>query len=513
MHSLTVGALLDAAVERDPTAPALVDQERRLTYAELQDEVDRAVRALRDARVRRGTTVAASAANGIDMLVAFLATMRRGARWVGISRALTSSERGFLLNHCRARVFLTDGTDPAGAAARIGTVFTLGADGSWQDAVRNAAASRPTAEPDPLAPAAIAYTSGTTGRPKGVVHSQRNLTLPGRYLATTADFDDSSVVGVALPFTTLNVIIVSALPALFAGRPCIAVPKLEASTIARWIARERITNMSIPPPVLYDLATRDDIGPDALATLRSPRTGGAEFPDTTRAMFAARFDLDVVGTYGLTEAPAVVTVESRDEPHVPGASGKVVPYLDVRIVDDRGEPVPTGEIGEIAVTASTAGDWRGVWRPMLGYWRRPAATRAAIRDGMLLTGDIGYLDADGNLYVVDRKGNLVNRGGANVYPAEIERILRQVPGVAHGAVVGLPDARLGERVAVAIEVEPGVTLSPETILDHCRAHLARYKVPEVVVFVSSLPRNSMGKVILPEVREQISAAMSTVEPR
>jgi long-chain acyl-CoA synthetase len=165
------------------------------------------------------------------------------------------------------------------------------------------------------------------------------------------------------------------------------------------------------------------------------------------------------------------------------------------------------------VTASTAADWRGVWRPMLGYWRRPAATRAAIRDGMLLTGDIGYLDADGNLYVVDRKGNLVNRGGANVYPAEIERILRQVPGVAHGAVVGLPDARLGERVAVAIEVEPGVTLSPETILDHCRAHLARYKVPEVVVFVSSLPRNSMGKVILPEVREQISAAMSTVEPR
>jgi acyl-CoA synthetase (AMP-forming)/AMP-acid ligase II len=310
---------------------------------------------------------------------------------------------------------------------------------------------------------------------------------------------------VALPFTILNVMIVSVLPTLFAGRPCIAVPKLDAATIARWTADERITNFSIPPPVLYDLATRDDIDPASLATLRAPRTGGAELPDATRTMFAARFGTEVVGTYGLTEAPATVTIEPRGEPHVQGSSGRAVPFVEVRIVDTDGRALPTGETGEIAVRAATQGAWRGVWRPMLGYWRRPAATRDAVRDGMLLTGDIGRLDADGNLFVLDRKGNLITRGGANVYPAEVERVLGRLPGVAHSAVVGLPDPRLGERVAVAIERERDTTLTREAVVDHCRSHLAREKVPEVVLFLDALPRNAMGKVIVADIRDMMES--------
>jgi long-chain acyl-CoA synthetase len=128
---------------------------------------------------------------------------------------------------------------------------------------------------------------------------------------------------------------------------------------------------------------------------------------------------------------------------------------------------------------------------------------------MLLTGDVGRVDADGNLFVLDRKGNQVNRGGASVYPAEVERVLRELPGVAHSAVVGVPDARLGERVAVAIEVERGATLSREAVLEHCGARLAGYKVPEIVVFVDALPRNSMGKVVIPTVRDAIVADAST----
>jgi fatty-acyl-CoA synthase len=145
---------------------------------------------------------------------------------------------------------------------------------------------------------------------------------------------------------------------------------------------------------------------------------------------------------------------------------------------------------------------------MLGYWRRPAASRRVLSNGIVLTGDVGRVDDEGNLFVLDRKVRLVNRGGASVYPAEIERILGDLPGVVHSTVVGVPDPRLGERVAVAIEVEPGSALSSDIVLEHCRARLPRYKVPEFVEFVTALPRNSMGKVIVPNVRDGIVGAIA-----
>jgi len=508
LRPATVGELVAASADHDPDALALVDEHRRLTYADLADEIARAARVLADDGVRRGTAVAASGVNGIDLVVAFVATMELGGRWVGLGRATPSADCMSMLRHCRARVLLTDRPDHeqmSPAETRI--VHTLGSRGSWRAAVRAADRRGASTRPDPSWPAAIAYTSGTTGRPKGVVHSQHNLTLPGRYTATTPDFDATSVIGVALPFTTLNVMIISVLPTLYAGRPCIALPKLEAGTVAEWVARERITNLSIPPPVLYDLATRDDIHGDHLATLRAPRTGGAELPDPTRARYASKFGVDVVGTYGLTEAPATVTIEPRGEPHVPGASGRALPYLEVRIVDEDGTSLPIGDTGEIAVTAAREGAWHDLWQPMLGYWRRPAATRDAVQDGILRTGDIGRLDAAGNLFVLDRKGNLITRGGANVYPAEVERVLRTLPGVAHSVAIGVPDPRLGERVAVSIEPEPGAALTRDAVVSHCATHLARYKVPEVVVFVDKLPRNAMGKVLVESVRDAVGAAV------
>jgi long-chain acyl-CoA synthetase len=191
-----------------------------------------------------------------------------------------------------------------------------------------------------------------------------------------------------------------------------------------------------------------------------------------------------------------------------GSSGRALPYLDVRIVDRDGACVPTGETGEIVVAAATHGAWHDLWRPMLGYWRRPAASRVVVRDGVLFTGDVGRLDADGNLFVLDRKGNLITRGGANVYPAEVERVLRTLPGVAHSAVLGVPDPRLGERVAAVIETTRGATLTRDTVIEHCGDHLARDKVPEFVVFVPALPRNAMGKVVVKTLREVVVAAVA-----
>jgi acyl-CoA synthetase (AMP-forming)/AMP-acid ligase II len=500
MEPATVQEFLDDAVRRCPDEPALLGDDWSLSFAQLDHEVNKACHILSGVGIRRGSTVAASSGNSADIVVAFLAAMRLGARWVGLNRALSEFQRHNLISHSRARVMLTDVPfDLAAGTPKTAKVTVITMSGTAGDEWRDRMAAAPTArrhapQVDPLAPAAIAYTSGTSGSPKGVVHSQHNITLPGRFLATTPDFDAEAVGGVCLALTILNVIAVSVLPSIIARRPCVILPRPDPTLIAETVERHRITSMSMPPPTLFDMAHRDDVVPGSLRTLRHPRTGGAELPEEVRRAFSNRFGAEIAATYGLTEAPTIVSLERRGRPHVPGSSGEIVPYLDVRIVGDEGEELAPGETGEICIGAAEHGPWGGSYRPMLGYWRRPAATRKTLVDGVLHTGDLGYMK-DGQLFPKDRRDNLILRGGASIYPAQVERVIRSLPGVADCAVVGLPDPRLGQRVAVAIELDDDTALGAEDVLEHCRRRLARYEVPESVVFVTALPRNTMNKVV------------------
>jgi long-chain acyl-CoA synthetase len=511
----TVDELLQAAVGECPGAPALVGDEWSLTFAQLDLETNKACHVLAGEGIRRGSTVAASSSNSADIVVAFFAVMRLGARWVGLNRALSDHQRRNLIGHSGARIMLTDvpfeSKTASGAPTRVITMS--GTDGDeWRGRMAAApACRRKSTRIDPLAPAAISYTSGTSGSPKGVVHSQHNITLPGRFLATTPDFDSSAVGGVCLALTILNVIAVSVLPSLAARRPCVILPRPDPTLIADWVERHRITSMSMPPPTLFDLAHRNDISPAALRTLHHPRTGGAELPEEVRRAFTERFGHAIAATYGLTEVPTIVALERRGTPHIPGSSGEVLPYLDVQILDDDGRQLPPGETGEICVRAAESGAWAGSYRPMLGYWRRPAASRKALSGGFLHTGDLGSLRG-GHLFPKDRRDNLILRGGASVYPAQVERVIRAIAGVADCAVVGLPDRRLGQRVAVAIELEDGAAVTASDVLDHCRQRLARYETPEWVVFLHHLPRNTMNKVVRRAVLDQIVPMIGQDEP-
>jgi acyl-CoA synthetase (AMP-forming)/AMP-acid ligase II len=190
-----------------------------------------------------------------------------------------------------------------------------------------------------------------------------------------------------------------------------------------------------------------------------------------------------------------VTTEDPALPRVPGASGRALPHLSVTVRDDDGALLVAGEVGEVCVGPAEDGPFAGAYTPMLGYWNRPEATNEALRDGSLRTGDLGYLTADGDLVITDRKGDLIVRGGANVYPAEVERVLHEEPRVAGCAVVGIADERLGERVVAAVVREGATRLTADELREHCARSLARYKVPERFLFVDELPRNAMGKVI------------------
>lgn len=481
----SVARVLDHVLATDPDREALVTRSGRLSYAQLDGLADRAAGALRSLGMGPGDRVAASLPNDAAVVVAFHGAMRLGAVWVGVNRALAPAEKRYLLADSGATLLLCDEDLPD-----AGTRVVRAAE--WQAAV-DAAPDRPAGvDVDPLAPAGIAYTSGTTGHPKGAVHSQHNLLAPGAVLVETRGYGPALRKGDCFPFTILNMAVLTTLLVSQAGGCSVVMDRIDAEGVAGWIRRERVTTWNGPPALLHDLATDATVAPSDLASLTEVWTGGADCPEVVRSRFEGKFGLPVLATYGLSEAPTVVAIDPPGGPHVAGASGRPLPHLTVRIVGADGGTRPPGETGEVCV-APAAGDDR--YRTMLGYWQRPEATAEALAGGELHTGDLGYLDAGGYLHLRDRKNLLIVRGGANVYPAEVERVLLEAPGVAGGAVLGVPDERLGERVAAVVEPAPGVALDEAAVRAHCLANLARYKVPERVVVVDRLPRNAMGKIV------------------
>jgi acyl-CoA synthetase (AMP-forming)/AMP-acid ligase II len=494
IHLGPITETLDHVLESEPNRNALVAASGALSYRDLDAAANAAAAALVELGVRPGDRVAASLPNDTDIVVAFHGAMRLGAIWVGINRPLAPVEKEELLAAADPALFLADADTAATHARRWRTIPARDPDGKtdWSRAVAAFpnAARPPT--PDPKLPAGIAFTSGTTGAPKGIVHSQRNLLLPAASLVASRGYDETLRKGDCLPLTILNLQVLTTLVTSRAGGCCILTDRRDARGVAQWIAKESVNVWNGVPAILYSMTQDQQLDPGLLATLRDVWTGGAPCPEELFEAFHSRFGLKLHQSYGLTEAPTVVSIEPLEGQHVPGSSGRVLPHLEVAICDDAGSDLPVANNGEIVVRAARGGQWAGEYTAMLGYWNSGELEPFGSRE--LRTGDIGSLDAEGNLHVHDRKKLLILRGGANVYPAEVERVIDRLPSVRASAVIGVADARLGQIVVAAVEIDPGSLLAPTQVIDHCRESLARYKVPERVVFVESLPRNAMGKV-------------------
>jgi long-chain acyl-CoA synthetase len=514
-----VAAVLDPILRSDPDRLALVGRSGRLTYAELDQVVDATAAALSDLGVGRFDRIAACLPNDLDIVVTLLASQRLGAIWVGINKALAPPEKNYLLRDSGARVFLampevTAALSPHDAQLPdLGHVLSVDpADAanpsSWTARVSSfAGASRVDCDVDAHAPAAIAYTSGTTGYPKGAVHSQHNLLLPGAVSVATGRYGGCSQ-GVVLALTILNMQILGPLTAFQDGAHCVAMDRVDPEGLAAWIRDERVQNVCAVPTILYDLLMHPNIGPADLSSLVLPEVGGAVVPEEFRRLYRNRFGKGVSIGYGMTEAPTAVTWSDPQAGAMAGLCGRPLPQMEIQIRDGSENVLLPGEVGEICVAPASRGDWKGVYTPMLGYWGRPDATAEALCDGVYHTGDLGLLADDGNLYIRGRRNELILRGGANVYPAEVERILEEDPRVLASAVLGIEDARLGERVVAAVELKPHQQVTPDELVAHLRGRLARYKLPERIVFVDRLPRNAMSKVIKRDLRHLFRAEKS-----
>lgn len=485
---LQLGPLLDRAVAAASRKTALAGARGRLTYAEMADEVRRAASALDRLGVQPGDRVAVSLPNDIDIVVALMGIWARGAVFVGIHTVLASPEKHYLIQDCDPSLFLTaDPTENVGASRAIGLE-------EWQPTVASADPTEPLPEVDPLAVAAIAYTSGTTGNPKGVMHSQHNALLPGAVAVSRDSYDEDDVFLCVQPLTILNLQVLNPLTTLQALGTCCIADRHDPVSLARWIKQEGVTHFAVVPTVAYDLLTHPDVHPDDLATLTKPRVGGAAMAESVKLLFEERFGVKPATSYALTEGPTLVTRQDLSLPIIEGSCGRPLPHIQVDVLDDADRPVPAGEVGEICFGPRRDGPWAGAYRTMLGYWGRPDLTADTLRGGMVHSGDLGRFDADGELFIVERRSQLIIRGGNNIYPAEIERVLAADSRVAECCVVGRSDDRLGEVVVAFVQLASGIETSAEELLVLCKANLASYKIPDEFCFVSTFPRTPLGKI-------------------
>lgn len=520
-----VAGILDTWVLQRPDAQALVDRHRSLDFKQLNAEVKAGAAFLESLGVNRGDRVAASTGNQLELVVAFLAVQRLGAIWVGMNRRLAAPEKQYLLDDAKASVLLAD-TQTAEAARSTAargvapTIVTLGEGGAERDWSRGLAQfegrSCRSRAVDPWAAAAIAYTSGTTGRPKGVVHSQHSIVLAATIAALNSGRFDSAVVrATATPLTILNLMILGPVCAFVTGARHVCIDRVDAAGVAEWIRRERVNTISLPPPTVSDLIVLPGLRDDALESIEWLVVGGASVPSDLPAKFKLRFGRELTIGYGQTECPTGMSMTSSDSPNSPGCVGRPHRHLEVSIRDGACAELANGECGEICYRATGHGAWAHVYSGPLGYWGNPQATEALWRGGWVHSGDLGHLDSFGNLFIEGRRSDVIIRGGANVYPAEVERVLRMHVGVRDCAVVGVRDDRLGQVVGAAIEATADHSTGTliDELLSLCSGELARYKIPVRWILLPDLPRNAMRKVIKDELSQLLAAVPDCALPR
>ena len=475
-----------------PDRPALIFEGTEITYAALDDAANSVARALRDRGIGRGDRVALLMPNVPEFAYAYYGALKLGAIVVSINTSLMADEIEFIVQDSGAAILLSELTAFAARPGAAIEAVDLPAD----------------------APAAIVYTSGTTGVPKGATLSHGNVTFAmtskQRYLGITPE--DRLLLFLPLYHCFGQNAILNA--AMQAGATVVLQRGFDAGQRAR-LARRRSRDDDVRRAGDVQRAARSrgrriaaiaaaaGEGQGPLAGVRYCFSAAAPLPIQVETAWRERFGLVIHQGYGLTETSPFASYNHATA-HRAGSIGVAIDQVEMRVVDVRTrQPLPAGERGEIVIRGPNV---------MLGYWNRPNETAEVMQDGWFHTGDIGRTDVDGYFYIEDRIKDMVIIGGSNVYPAEIENVLSQHPAVADAAVFGVPAPVLGERVWAAVVLGPGATVTESEIIAFCRARMAHFKVPARVEFVDELPRNRTGKVLKRVLRQRHGAPAGPITP-
>jgi long-chain acyl-CoA synthetase len=490
-----LSSVLEQAAASQPDRLAIRMDQMVLTYAQLHDAAARVTALLSAAGVGPGDRVGLMLPNIPAFPIAFYGALGAGAIVVPMNPLLKGREVAYYLSDSGAKVLFAwhqfageaaKGAADAGAQMisvdepdLAGPLAGLTPQTSWADAA---------ADDD----AVILYTSGTTGTPKGAQLTHGGLARNARLTAETLlnNNPDDVMMG-CLPLFHVFGLTCGLNATVAAGGTLTLLPRFDPGKALEIIERDAVTIFEGVPTMYAAMLHLPDADPSRAATLRVCISGGAAMPVEVLRGFEAKFGCVILEGYGLSETSPVASFNHPDKPRKPGSVGTPVEGVEMRLVGTDGATVPAGEVGEIAIRGHNV---------MKGYWGRPDATAEAIPDGWFRTGDLARVDEDGYYFIVDRKKEMIIRGGYNVYPREIEEVLHEHPAVAEAAVIGIPHPELGEEVGAAIALKPGATATPEELRAFAKERVAAYKYPRHVWLVDELPKGPTGKILRRAVR-------------
>ncbi|HEY0320238.1 MAG TPA: long-chain fatty acid--CoA ligase [Pyrinomonadaceae bacterium] len=497
--------LLESRAAAQPDKPFLFSEAdgRRFTYAEFDRAINRAARMLSARGIGKGDVVSLLMPNSAEYIIAYFACFKLGALAGPVNSLLKSQEIAYVIGNSEAKALLVHTEFTARVNEILHELPALRHVIEFDDEAE--ATSEFADDISPLPPveiesddeAIIIYTSGTTGKPKGCLLTHGNLISNARQISEWLGFTERDRLLTIMPLFHMNAVSVTTMTPLYAGGSTVVSPKFSASRFWKIISDYQIASFgSVATMLSMLLETYPDGVPEGLQTsqLRFAMCGSAPVPAEVMKRFEERFRCLVIEGYGLSESTCRSTFNPPDERRRAGSCGMPIGN-EMKVVDDEDRELPVGELGEIILRGENI---------LKGYFKNPEATERAFRNGWFHTGDVGYRDAEGFFYIVDRKTDMIIRGGENIYPREIDEVLYQHPMVAAAATVGMPDPLYGEEVTAFIILKEGASVKEEEVLAFCRARLADFKCPKSLHFVSDIPKGPTGKLLKRELVKQLA---------
>jgi long-chain acyl-CoA synthetase len=485
---MTFGQILRRSALQQPDKPAVLQEDRSITFAELDHSTDCLAAWLLDQGLKQGDRAAIHWSNSIEAVQLFFAMFKAGVIAVPVNLRLKAAEISYVLEHSGAALCFSEP-----ALARHAQEV---AHGKVLTELPSLPAAAALPEIDPAQACMILYTSGTTARPKGVVHTHNSILRAVPMMAR--EFFDSETVALATtPLMHAAAILAVMAPAVYTGASMVVLPAFSPAGVLNAIQRFRVTFTASMPALMQMMVEEQERNPRDVSSLRAAGAGGDAVSLALQTRFLNAFGIPLREGYAMTESfPIAFNLGARNRQ---GAMGPAFDGVEVRIEAPDGRELPNGEIGEIAVRSPGN---------CLEYWNNPEATADLMRGGWLHTGDLGYRDQDNFLWFKGRLKQIIIRAGSNISPQEVEEALYHHPAVAEVGVVGEADPLYGERVAAFVVLRAAGTLTAEQLRDHARERLADYKVPERILFVASLPKGLTGKVDRRALKESLAADQS-----
>ncbi|WP_053220409.1 fatty acid--CoA ligase family protein [Virgibacillus senegalensis] len=511
---MNISEQISITAKQHPEKPAYIFDGKETTYLELEGIINKFADSLVSLGYQKGDHLALVVGNSPHFIIGLYGALRAGVIVIPINPIYTSDEISYILQNGDVKGIVTldmlsgkfvqiaDVLEEVehiiiaetGAGTEIADTVLSAKMKSFSKMVGegNARFDRPELQEEDVA--LVLYTSGTTGKPKGAMLTHRNLYSNAKDTADYLQMDGREKVIAALPMFHVFCLTVALNAPLMNGGTVLIVPKFSPEAVFK-LAKEQQATVFAGVPTMYNYLLQTAGGHEEdFQSIRLCISGGAAMPVALLKNFERKFGVMVSEGYGLSEASPVTCFNPLDRERKPGSIGTNIKNVENKIVDEMGNELPPGEVGELVVRGPNV---------MAGYYKLPEETEAVLRDGWLYTGDMARMDEEGYFYIVDRRKDMILVGGYNVYPREVEEVLYEHPDIEEVAVVGMPDPEQGEAV-VCFVVTENEGLRTSDVIGFCREQLAKYKVPSVVEFLDELPKNTTGKILRKQLREKVA---------